>query len=101
MDAGRYPAQVYPIWLRALVTFVIPIAVATTVPLQALRGELLWWQVLMFLGISAASLLIAAQVWKAGVRRLRSASAAPEREFPCPRSRSGYICGSDPQGACT
>jgi len=75
MDAGRYPAQVYPIWLRMVVTFVIPIAVATTVPLQALRGELLWWQVLMFLGISAASLLISAQVWKAGVRRYSGASS--------------------------
>ena len=75
MDSGRYPAQVYPVWLRMLVTFVIPIAVATTVPLQALRGELLWWQVLMFLGIGAASLLISAQVWKAGVRRYSGASS--------------------------
>jgi ABC-2 type transport system permease protein len=75
MDSGRYPAQVYPVWLRMLVTFVIPIAVATTVPLQALRGELRWWQVLMFLGISAASLLISAQVWKAGVRRYSGASS--------------------------
>jgi ABC-2 type transport system permease protein len=75
MDSGRYPAQVYPIWLRMLVTFVIPIAVATTVPLQALRGELLWWQILMFLGISAASVLISAQVWKAGVRRYSGASS--------------------------
>src|SRR5262245_19128008 len=42
MDSGRYPATVYPVWLRMLVTFVVPIAVATTVPLQALRGELGW-----------------------------------------------------------
>jgi ABC-type uncharacterized transport system permease subunit len=75
MDSGRYPAQVYPVWLRMLVTFVIPIAVATTVPLQALRGELLWWQVLMFVSIGAASLLISAQVWKAGVRRYSGASS--------------------------
>jgi ABC-2 type transport system permease protein len=48
MDAGRYPATVYPVWMRILVTFVVPIAVATTVPLQALRGELGWWQMLVF-----------------------------------------------------
>src|SRR5215475_1240504 len=36
MDSGRYPATVYPTWLRVIVTFIIPIAVATTVPLQAL-----------------------------------------------------------------
>ena len=40
LDTGRYPSTVYPFWLRLIVTFVVPIAVATTVPLQALRGEL-------------------------------------------------------------
>jgi ABC-2 type transport system permease protein len=75
MESGRYPATVYPVWMRILVTFVVPIAVATTVPLQALRGELGWWQVLMFLAIGAASLLIAGQVWKLGVRRYSGASS--------------------------
>jgi ABC-2 type transport system permease protein len=32
LDAGRYPVTVYPVWLRIIVTFIIPIAVATTVP---------------------------------------------------------------------
>lgn len=75
MDAGRYPATVYPTWLRIVVTFIIPIAVATTIPLQALRGELLWWQVPLFLAIGAASLGIAAWVWKEGVKRYSSASS--------------------------
>src|ERR671923_99313 len=57
LDTGRYPATVYPFWLRLIVTFIVPIAVATTVPLQALRGDLLWWQVLLFLTIGAASLV--------------------------------------------
>jgi viologen exporter family transport system permease protein len=75
MDSGRYPATVYPVWMRVIVTFVVPIAVATTVPLQALRGDLHWWQVLLFLAIGAASLLVAAQVWKLGVRRYSGASS--------------------------
>ena len=75
MDAGRYPATVYPAWLRVIVTFVVPIAVATTVPLQALRGELGWWQIVLFLCVGAASLLVAGQVWKAGVRRYSGASS--------------------------
>ena len=75
MDSGRYPATVYPAWLRLIVTFVVPIAVATTVPLQALRGDLRWWQVLLFLGISAASLLISAKVWRLGVRHYSGASS--------------------------
>ena len=75
LDAGRYPATVYPPWLRMIVTFIVPIAVATTVPLQALRGDLSAWQVLLFLGVGAASLLVAMRVWKAGVRRYSGASA--------------------------
>jgi ABC-2 type transport system permease protein len=73
--AGRYPATVYPPWLRLIVTFVVPIAVATTVPLQALRGELNGWQILLFLGVGAASLLVATQVWQAGVKRYSGASS--------------------------
>lgn len=75
LDAGRFPATVYPPWLRLIVTFVVPIAVATTVPLQALRGDLTWWQVLLFLGVGGASMLVAARVWKAGVRRYSGASS--------------------------
>jgi ABC-2 type transport system permease protein len=75
LDAGRYPATVYPPWLRLIVTFIVPIAVATTVPLQALRGDLTGWSVLLFLGVGAASFLIASQVWKAGVKHYSGASS--------------------------
>jgi ABC-2 type transport system permease protein len=75
MDSGRYPATIYPSWLRLIVTFVIPIALATTVPLQALRGDLSGGQILLFLGVSAASFLVAWQVWKAGVRKYSGASS--------------------------
>jgi len=75
MDSGRYPATIYPPWLRVIVTFVVPIAVATTVPLQALRGELSGLRVLMFIAIGVASLLVARQIWKAGVRKYSGASS--------------------------
>ena len=75
LDTGRYPSTVYPTWLRLIVTFLVPIAVATTVPMQALRGDLTGWQVLLFLGIGAASFLVATRVWKAGVRKYSGASA--------------------------
>jgi ABC-2 type transport system permease protein len=75
MDSGRYPATVYPGWLRLIVTFVVPIAVATTVPLQALRGDLGWPQVLLFLGVGSASILVASQVWRLGVRQYSGASS--------------------------
>jgi ABC-2 type transport system permease protein len=75
MDAGRYPISVYPVWLRIIVTFVIPIGVATTVPVQALRGELDWLQVLFFVGVSAICFWLASRVWRAGVKRYSGASS--------------------------
>lgn len=75
LDAGRYPVTVYPMWLQVIVTFIIPIAVATTIPLQALRQELGTSQVLMFLGIGIASFLVASQIWKAGLKRYSGASS--------------------------
>ena len=75
MDTGRYPATVYPAWLRVIVTFVVPIAVATTVPLQALRGELEWWQIIMALLASVAVFMISRLVWNAGTRRYSGASS--------------------------
>jgi ABC-2 type transport system permease protein len=75
MDSGRYPATVYPAWLRIIVTFIIPIALATTIPLQALRGELNATQVFIFLGVSLASFLIASQVWKSGLKQYSGASS--------------------------
>jgi ABC-2 type transport system permease protein len=75
LDAGRYPVTVYPVWLRILVTFVIPIAVATTVPLQGLRGDLTLDRALMFIGIGILSFLIASQVWKRGLKQYSGASS--------------------------
>ena len=75
LDAGRYPVTVYPVWLRILVTFVIPIAVATTIPLQGLRGDLTPSRVLMFVAIGIFSFLIASQVWKRGLKQYSGASS--------------------------
>lgn len=75
LDTGRYPSTVYPTWLRLIVTFLVPVAVATTVPLQALRGDLSAGQVVLFLSVGAASFVIATQVWKAGVHKYSGASS--------------------------
>jgi ABC-2 type transport system permease protein len=75
LDTGRYPATVYPFWLRMIITFVIPVAVATTVPVQALRGDLLVWQILLYLVISAAAFFLASRIWKAGIKKYSGASS--------------------------
>jgi viologen exporter family transport system permease protein len=75
LEAGRYPATVYPPWLRMIVTFVVPIALATTVPVQALRGELPWTRVVLFLAVALLVFAIALRTWRAGVRRYSGASS--------------------------
>jgi ABC-2 type transport system permease protein len=75
LDAGRYPVTVYPVWLRVIVTYLIPIAVATTIPLQALRGDLDLRTILIFLAVGIASFLVASQIWKAGIKRYSGASS--------------------------
>jgi len=75
MDTGRFPATVYPAWLRIIVTFIVPIAVATTVPLQALRGELTWWQVAVALLAGVVVFSLSRLVWVAGTRRYSGASS--------------------------
>ena len=75
LDSGRYPVTVYPPWLQIIVTFIIPIAVATTIPIQGLRQDLGQWQVLMFVGIAIASFLVASRFWKAGLKRYSGASS--------------------------
>ncbi len=75
LDAGRYPVSVYPAWVQIIVTYLVPIAVATTVPLQALRGDLSLGRVLNFLAVSVVAAWIASLVWKAGIQRYSGASS--------------------------
>jgi len=37
---GRFPVGAYPLWLRRVLTFVVPVALVTTVPAEALTGRL-------------------------------------------------------------
>jgi len=74
-DTGRYPITVYPWWLRIVVTFIVPIGLATTIPVQALRGDLEPQQVILYLAIGIFTLLVASQVWRVGIKRYSSASS--------------------------
>lgn len=75
LEAGRYPATVYPPWLRLIVTFIVPIAVTTTVPVQALRGELSVGQIGLFLLVAMLASALALRIWRAGVQRYSGASS--------------------------
>jgi ABC-2 type transport system permease protein len=75
LDSGRYPATVYPPWLRLIVTYLVPIAVATTIPLQGLRGDLDGGRVLVYIGVALTAFFVATRVWKAGVKQYSGASS--------------------------
>ncbi len=74
-QAGRWPIGVYPGWLRGLLTFIVPVAFAVTVPSQALTDRL-GGGVLIFATVLTAAMLLAARfIWRRGLRRYSGASA--------------------------
>jgi ABC-2 type transport system permease protein len=74
-EAGRWPVGIYPPWLRLTLTFVIPVAFATTVPAEALAGRLT--DATLAGAVALASLLLAVSrwFWSIGVRHYSGASA--------------------------
>lgn len=74
-EAGRWPVTIYPAALRIILTFLVPVAFAVTVPAEALTGRI----TLPTLGLSfAVGLLLTAfsrWFWTFGVRHYSGASA--------------------------
>lgn len=73
--AGSWPITIYPGWLRAGLTFVVPVAFAVTIPAQSLTGRLSApWAV----GTIAAALgfvVVSRLFWRFGLRHYTGASA--------------------------
>ena len=74
-EAGRWPISLYPGWLRFALTFVVPVAFATTVPAEALTGRLSTDTLLGAVGLAAALLVVSRVFWRIGLRRYSGASA--------------------------
>ena len=74
-EAGRWPVSLYPGWLRYGLTFIVPVAFATTVPAEALTGRLTW-ETLLSAIVTAAVLFAASRVfWRVGLRHYSGTSA--------------------------
>jgi ABC-2 type transport system permease protein len=75
LDAGRFPVDVYPGWLRITLSSAVPIGVAVTVPAQAISGRL----DLIGLALLVAGALVAFRLsswfWRVGLRSYTGASA--------------------------
>jgi ABC-2 type transport system permease protein len=74
-QAGRWPVSLYPGWLRFALTFIVPVAFATTVPAEALTGRLGGWTLWGAVGLAVLLFAVARLVWRLGLRRYSGASA--------------------------
>jgi ABC-2 type transport system permease protein len=74
-EAGRWPVGIYPPWLRAILTFVVPVGLAITVPAAGLVGRLEWSTLLGAVALAASLPLVARWFWRVGLRHYSGASA--------------------------
>ncbi len=75
LDFARWPATVFRGFLRILFTFVIPLAVMTTYPAQALLGQASLSTVIMSIGTGLALMVVARIMWTRSLRGYSSASS--------------------------
>jgi ABC-2 type transport system permease protein len=66
---------IYPGWLRGVLTFLVPVAFAVTLPAQAVAKELTPAALAAAVGLAVAALLLARAILFAGLRRYAGASA--------------------------
>ena len=74
-DAGRWPVNLYPSWLRHGLTFIVPSGFGVSVPATALTGSVSAQQTLVAVGYAALALLMSRALWKVALRRYSGASA--------------------------
>jgi ABC-2 type transport system permease protein len=72
-DAARWPIGIFPRIVRLLFTFVVPLALMTTVPAEALLGTLGGWKLAGSLAGAALAFGLSRAVWKASIARYTSA----------------------------
>jgi ABC-2 type transport system permease protein len=74
-DAARWPASVFRGWLKIFFTFIIPLALMTTFPAEALLGRRSGPGLLVPLACAAVFAALARLVWARAISRYTSASS--------------------------
>jgi ABC-2 type transport system permease protein len=74
-SAGRYPVTFFPSLIRALFVFVVPVGVASTLPVQAVVDGLPAYVAAMVIGLTLLFVLLTRLHWRLAVRRYASASS--------------------------
>ncbi|MCB1691623.1 MAG: ABC-2 family transporter protein [Pseudomonadales bacterium] len=73
--AGRWPVTIYPAWLKFILTAIVPIAFAVTVPAEAMAGKMETQTLLIAVGLAMALMYGSRKFWKFGIRFYSGASA--------------------------
>lgn len=74
-QAGRWPITIYPTWLQATFTILVPLAFAVTVPAQALTGRLSGNGLMVAIAFTLVVTIGTRLFWKVGLRHYHGASA--------------------------
>jgi ABC-2 type transport system permease protein len=72
-DAARWPVGIFPRIVRLIFTFVVPLALMTTVPAEALLGRLTPWQLAGSIAGAALAFAVSRAVWKVSIAKYTSA----------------------------
>ncbi len=75
MQLARYPIGIYPGWLQFVLTWIIPVAIMTTIPATALTGAASPIVLLGGVVLAAVLFVIASVLFRLGVKRYNSASS--------------------------
>ena len=73
--AGGYPVVFFPTPLRLFLTFVFPVAFATTIPVDLLTGRGHWWQPLLAVAVTVVVAGLIRMWWRYAIRSYASASS--------------------------
>jgi ABC-2 type transport system permease protein len=74
-EAGRWPISLYPGWLRYGLTFVVPVAFATTVPAEALTSRISWQTLVGAIALAIAVFFLSRLFWRYGLKHYSGTSA--------------------------
>ena len=74
-DAGRFPVDLYPGWLRFTLSTVVPIGIAVTAPSQAIASKIGPVEVALLAAGTVVAFTVASAFWRLGLRNYTGASA--------------------------
>lgn len=74
-EAGRWPVRIYPSWLEIILTFLVPVAFAVTIPVEGITGRVSSGTILFAATLAVAALVLSHYFWRIGIRAYSGASA--------------------------